>query len=379
MNRVVLAGAVRTPVGAFQGNLAGLSEQELAAEAMKEAIRRGGIESDLVDEVILGIAKQTSRPSNGARHALLLARLPDSIPAYTVQRQSASGLQAIVNGCLAIRSGEAATVLAGGAESMSQIPFELYRARFAFEGKTREFVDPLEIHGPGAQGSDIYGRLTEERVARTVAQRYGISQNELEDYAALSLDKARRAAEGDLGSEMVPLVCPQGKKEVRITGDELAGEASPLAPYADGAAMCLLMEERKAKDSGVIVKAEILSLAIAAASPPLRFMAAVLAGRRALAKAGVSWGDLAVIELQEMTAAESLAILKEWQGTGLWGDDLGKVNPSGGALACGSPWGAAGAILVVKAARAISSEGGPALVVSLGEGGQAMALVLEGR
>ena len=125
MNRVTLVSAARTPLGAFCGRLESLSEQQLGAAAMRETVRRAAIDPAMIDEVIVGIAKQTSRPSNGGRHAMLLARLPESIPAYTVQRQSASGLQAIVNGLWAIRCGDAAVVLAGGMESMSQIPFEI--------------------------------------------------------------------------------------------------------------------------------------------------------------------------------------------------------------------------------------------------------------
>lgn len=160
VNRVMLVSAARTPLGAFCGRLESLPEQQLGAAAMGETVRRAGIDPALIDEVIAGIAKQTSRPSNGGRHAMLLARLPEKIPAYTVQRQSASGLQAVANGYWAIRCGDAEVILAGGMESMSQIPFEIRNARYDFTGKNRQISDAIPDQETGAQPEERYGKLT---------------------------------------------------------------------------------------------------------------------------------------------------------------------------------------------------------------------------
>ncbi|MEK7242581.1 MAG: beta-ketoacyl synthase N-terminal-like domain-containing protein [Thermodesulfobacteriota bacterium] len=190
MNQVMVASAVRTPLGAFGGKLASLSEQQLGAAAMGEVVRRAGIAPSLIDEVIVGIAKQTSNPSNGGRHAMLLARLPEDIPAYTVQRQSASGLQAVANGCWAIQCGDAGVVLAGGMESASRIPFEIYNARYDFTDRRREIVDALLAHETGAQPPETYGMVTKALVAENIARKYALSEGELAAFAEESFQKA---------------------------------------------------------------------------------------------------------------------------------------------------------------------------------------------
>ncbi len=175
MNQVMVVSAARTPLGAFCGKLESLSEQQLAAAAMLEAVRRAGIDPEKIDEVIVGTAKQTSKPSNCGRHAMLLARLPEKIPAYTVQRQSASGLQAVANGYWAIRCGDAGAILAGGTESMSQIPFEIRNARYAFTEKERAIIDAIPAQEAGAQPAEKYGVLTAADAADHFAQRFCLS------------------------------------------------------------------------------------------------------------------------------------------------------------------------------------------------------------
>ena len=379
MNQVIVASAVRTPLGAFCGQLEGLSEQQLAAAAMQEAVKRAGMPAEKIDEVIVGIAKQTSRPSNGGRHAMLLARLPEQVPAYTVQRQSASGLQAVVHGYWAIRCGDAGVILAGGTESMSQIPFEIRDARYAFDGKRREIIDAMPAQEVGAQPAVRYGLVTTERVAENLARKYHLVKEELAAFAESSLKKARAAWEsGCCENETFPLTVRKGRKEEVISADELLREAPLLAPPADGAAMCLLASREKAEALALPVLAEIVSAGIAATDPRYTGVAVVEASRRALCRAGLTLNEVEVIELNEMSAAECLAVLRDWQTWGVAPEALAeRVNPAGGALATGNPWGAMGAVLLVRAVHALRRRSARIAMVALGaEGGQGMALVL---
>ena len=376
MNRVMVVSAARTPLGAFCGQLESLSEQQLAAAAMLEAVRRAGVEPGLIDEVIVGIAKQTSRPSNGGRHAMLLARLPEKIPAYTVQRQSASGLQAVANGYWAIRCGDARVVLAGGAESMSQIPFEIRDSRYVLGCG---IVDAIPAQETGAQPVERYGPLTTACCAAHFAQRFCLSQEELEGFAAASLRKARSAAEqGLLREEAFPVTVKKGKKEEAVDRDELPKHAALLAPPADGAAMCLLADAERAAELGLPILAEILSVGIAAVDPRYGAMAAAKAGTLALDRASLTLPEVDFIELNEMSAAECLATMKEWEASGIQPEVLAeRINPTGGALALGNPWGAAGALLLTKAVHGLRRRNGRiAMVVVTAEGGQGIAMVI---
>ena len=379
MNQVMVVSAARTPLGAFCGQLEGLSEQQLAAVAMGEAVRRAGIEPAKIDEVIVGTAKQTSKPSNCGRHAMLLARLPEKIPAYTVQRQSASGLQAVTNGYWAIRCGDAGVVLAGGTESMSQIPFEIRHARYAFTGQERAIIDAIPAQETGAQPVEKYGILTAAERAEHFCRRHCFSESELGAFAEANLRKARSALESGLfGEELFPVTVKKGKREESIDRDELLKKAVLLAPPADGAAMCLLASPQRMKELGLTVLAEVLSVGIAAVDPRYAAMAVVKAGLQAVERAGLTLREVDLIELNEMSAAECLAILREWESQGIAPEALAeKVNPSGGALAVGNPWGAAGAVLLTRAVHALRRRnGGVGMVAVAAEGGQGMAMVV---
>ncbi|MBA4422976.1 MAG: hypothetical protein C0390_07715 [Syntrophus sp. (in: bacteria)] len=375
----MLVSAARTPLGAFCGKLEGLSEQQLGAAAMREAIRRAEIEPAMIDEVIVGLAKQTSRPSNGGRHAMLLARLPENIPAYTVQRQSASGLQAVVNGFWAIRCGDAAMILAGGMESMSQIPFEVRNARYDFTGKGREISDAIPAQEAGAQPEERYGILTMAQVAENFIRKYRFSERELEAFAGGSLQKALSAEDkGLFREEIFPVAVKKGKKEESIDRDELQKKAPLLAPPADGAAMCLLASREKTTALGLPALAEIVSVGIAAVDPRYAGMAVAEAGLKALRQSGLTLQEIEVIELNEMSAAECLAIFREWQVRGGARDTLAeRVNPSGGALSMGNPWGAAGAVLLTKVIYGLRRKGGRiGMAAVTAEGGQGMAMIV---
>ena len=379
LNQVVVASAVRTPFGAFCGQFEGLSEQQLASFAMREAVTRAGVRAEKIDEVIVGIAKQTSRPSNGGRHAMLLARLPEQIPAYTVQRQSASGLQAVVNGYWAIGCGDAGVILAGGAESMSQIPFEIRDARYAFDAKRREIIDAIPAQAMGAQPAARYGIVTTAQVAANLARKYSLTDEELAAFAEASIKKAQVARDGGgCEGEICPVTVKKGKKEESVSADELVHEVSWLAPPADGAAMCLLASREKAEALSLPVLAEIVSVGIAATDPRYTAAAVVEASQKALCRSGITINDIDIIELNEISAAECLAVLREWRTLGVAPEALAeRVNLAGGALATGNSWGAMGAALLARAVHALRRRSARIGMVTLGaEGGQGMAMVL---
>jgi acetyl-CoA C-acetyltransferase len=293
-----------------------------------------------------------------------------------VQRQSASGLQAVTNGYWAIRCGDAGVILAGGAESMSQIPFEIRNSRYALGC---EIVDAIPAQEIGAQPEERYGLLTAACVADHFTQRFCFSQGELEAFAEASLRKARAAADrGLFREEAFPVTVKRGKKEELIDRDELSKKAALLAPPADGAAMCLLASPEKAAELALPILAEILAVGVAAADPRYAAMAAAKAGIQAIDKAGLTLPEVDLIELNEMSAAECLAIMKEWQASGIEPEEFAKrINPSGGALAVGNPWGAAGAVLLTKAVHELCRRGGGVgMVVVTAEGGQGMAMVI---
>ena len=191
--------------------------------------------------------------------------------------------------------------------------------------------------------------------------------------------KALSAAEGGLfGEELFPVTVKKGKKEESIDRDELQKQAALMAPPADGAAMCLLTSPQKAKEMGLPILAEILSVGIAAVDPRYAAMAVVEAGMKAVDRAGLTLREVDLIELNEMSAAECLAILREWESRGIDREALAdRANPSGGALAAGNPWGAAGAVLLTRAVHALRRRSGRiGMVAVTAEGGQGMAMVL---
>ena len=376
MHSVAIVGSLRTPVGLCDGQLKEYSEQKLSALVMAEVVKQAGISPGDTDEIIFGVARQTSLPSNCARHALLLAGFPDSIPAYTVQRQSASGLQAVANACWAIRTGDARIVVAGGAESMSQTPVELHEARFAFDRSSRFIFNPIPAQERYAQPIGIYGEADTNEVARRIAGRRGISDREQQEYAADSLAKARLETAGHILS-----IAVRKKKVTELMQyDELSSAVPLLALPADCAAAMALMSIEEARSQGCMILGEIASVHIAAANPYEPELAAQQAAAGALAKTGISPDAISRIELHEMSAAQSLATITEFSQA--WGQEVAalarKTNRNGGSLATGSAWGAVGPVLLDKVLWGLRIMGGTyGLVVAPAEGGQAIAAVVK--
>lgn len=366
MSKVFIVSALRTPIGTFDGNLRGFSEQQLCAELMKNMN-----DGNKYDEIIIGNAKQTSTPSNLARHAALLAGISQEVPAYTVQRQSASGLQAIANGYWLIKSGLANTVMAGGAESMSNIPIEIHNARFAFNENTKIVFDTITAHLEGAQPEEIYGKLTAEQISENIAKLYGLSEDDLRRYASSGVEKAQKRT---TETYILPLEVRKKKATEVIDTDELYARPESIARPADGAALCLLTNE----ESGAVL-GEVLSFGFSAGEPEHKGWIGEGAVISALKKANLSIHQIGLIECNEVFASQTLALKKELVKMGAQNLD-NTFNTEGGGLVLGSTWGGAGAILTVDLLNRMNKKGiQHGMVVVPAEGGQVMAAIFKGR
>lgn len=365
MSKVYILSGARTPIGLMDGNLRDYKEQKLGAEAMKLALELAGFEAGALSEIIVGTAKQTSLPSNLARYAMLEARLPDTVPAYTVQRQSASGVQAVVNGVWSIKSGMANAILAGGCESMTHIPREIHDARFAFNERTRIIFNPIEAQVAGAQPEN----LAVEDIASAIAKKRDLSDEELDGLAAKSAEKAAARVAADY---ICKLQVRKGKVMESVEADELDQKLNGFARPADGAAMLLLASETAAEAKGKKPVAEILSSAVSAGDPAGDGLLGAQAVKKALEKAGTALHELARIEIVEMNAVQVLATVKE---LGLDAADK-RINPLGGGLATGSPWGASGAIQLVDLVNGLEAEQ-TGMLLNPAEGGQAMCVIVK--
>lgn len=362
MKDVVIISAVRTPIGKIGGTLKNVLPEELLKIVFEAVIERAGINKEYIDEVIAGQAKQTTDAPNIARVAALASRIPERVPAYTVHRQCASGMQAIINGMMQIQCGFSDIVLVGGVESMSTAPFYIRNTRFGTGNGNTEFVDPNTESQPKSQPEDIYGRFTMINTADNVARKYNITRIEQDQFALKSQEKACSAiTKGIFKEEIVPVVIPQRKKEPIIfeqdeypkfdtnieklsklktifeDGSVTAGNASGRN---DGAAALLLMSSDKAKELGLKPMAKIIDAAAAGVDPKIMGTGPIAATNKLMLKLkekGITLDDFDLIEINEAFAAQSLACIKEL------GLDPEKVNVNGGAIALGHPLGCSGA------------------------------------
>ncbi|MBP2666742.1 MAG: PaaJ, partial [Firmicutes bacterium] len=363
MREVVIASGVRTPIGKLGGALKGVLVEHLASQVLQEAIERAGISPVAIDEVIIGHGKQSADTPNLARVASLYAELPLEISAYTVHRQCGSGMQAVISATQSIRLGDSDIVVAAGAESMSTAPFYLRQARYGFGSGNGEILDPNTESQPKSQPVEKYGRITMGLTAENLADKYGITRHEQDEFALDSQNKALAAiAAGRFVAEITPVVVKAGKKVMEFSVDEfpkassleiLSGlkpafkkEGSVTAGNSsgrnDGAAALVLMERQKAEELGIKSLARIVSYASAGVPPEIMGIGPVPATKKALQLAGLTINDIDLFELNEAFAAQSLAVIREL------GIDRSKLNVNGGAIALGHPIGCTGARLLVS-------------------------------
>jgi 3-oxoadipyl-CoA thiolase len=396
MSTAYVLDAVRTPVGRFQGALAGVRPDDLAAAALEAAADRVGLDPASIDEVFLGCANQAGEDNrNVARMASLLAGFPDRVPGVTVNRLCASGLEAINQAARAIRCGDADLCLAGGVESMSRAPISMPRgAHQPKAGNVVAYDTSLGWRYPNPRMASRFPLESMGETAENLADRYAISRQAQDAFAVESHRRAVHAAnQGWFDAEIVPVTAPSRGGGVRVTADEgpradtseqalgrlptvfrtggtvTAGNSSPLN---DGAAALVLASERAVERLGRAPRARIVSMASAGVDPRVLGIGPVPAVRRALDRAGMTLADIDLWELNEAFAAQSLAVIGEL------GLDPARVNVHGGAIALGHPLGCSGARILTTLLSALDRTGGRYGVATLCVGvGQGVATVVE--
>lgn len=356
MREVVIASAARTPIGSFGGSLTPFGAVDLGAIVAGEAIKRAGIQADAVDQVIMGSVLTAAQGQNVSRQVAIKAGLPDTTPALTLNMVCGSGLRAISLAAQVIMTGESDIVLAGGSESMTNAVYALKKARYGYRMGNDQIVDTMINDGLW----DIYNDYHMGITAENIAEQWGISREEQDEFAAESQRRAVAAIEaGYFAEEIIPVPIPQRKGDpVVFANDEFpragttaeklaklkpafkkdgtvtAGNASGIN---DGAAMMVVMSRVKADQLGIKPLARILGFGSAGVDPKIMGYGPVPSTGKALQMAGLKIEDIDLVEANEAFAAQSLAVVRDL------GLDLGKTNVSGGAIALGHPIGASGA------------------------------------
>ncbi len=360
MQAVYVVDIVRTPVGKFGGSLAGIRPDDLAAHVIKQLMERNpNIPREAISEVILGAANQAGEDNrNVARMASLLAGLPVEIPGYTVNRLCASGLQSIMNGTMAIASGMADIVIAGGTESMTRAPFVMAKAASAWERSSEIYDTTIGWRFTNKTLAKMYHPYSMGETAENVAAQFHISREDQDLFAyetQLNWQKANEA--GLFNDEIVSVPIPQKmgepllfstdehprlstpdvlatlKPAFREGGTVTAGNSSGIN---DGAAVCILVSEQKLKELNLTPMARIAGMGAAGVDPAIMGIGPVPATRKALKNAGIGVNDLNIAELNEAFASQVIASMRELDV------DRQIVNPQGGSIAIGHPLGASG-------------------------------------
>ena len=372
MEKVFIGGLARTPICRLDGNLKTLTAEDLAVQVVRDLLAKTGLAPKKISEVIIGNAKQTSTHSNLGRYVTLAADLPEETPAYTVQRQDVSGMQAIINGYAKIKSGNANVILAGGTESMSQIPYEILDARYHFSPE-KIVMNPIDAMISGSQPSKQYGTVTLDRINQEIGKKYAISEAHQKEFAQLSREKAIRSP---LQENIVPITVKLKKTTLNVTSDDIYEQMEQIAAPADAAAVCFLMNQLALNDNRVKPLAEIVSIGTSAGNPLDSGLLGTEAAKQALEKAGKAIQKMDLIEINEITAAQTLPASTQ---LGLSNGDIeDKLNVHGGALATGNPWGASGVLLINQLICGLQEAGKEwGLALCGATGGQAIAVVVK--
>ena len=357
--KVVLAGACRTAVGKMGGVLSTVPAVDLGAIVIKEALNRAGVPADQVDEVLMGCVIQAGLGQNVARQASVKAGVPIEVPAETLNNVCGSGLKCVNMAADMILAGDADVVVAGGMENMSMAPYALMKARFGYRMNNATMVDTMVNDGLWDAFNNYHMGIT----AENVAEKYGITREEQDEFAAWSQNKAVKAQEeGRFDAEIVPVPVKMKKETVLVTKDEgpRAGvtkeSISKLKPafkpdgtvtaanasgINDGAAAVVVMSEEKAKELGVTPMATFVVGTSAGVDPSIMGVGPVAAVRKAMKKGNFTLDEIDLIEANEAFAAQSLGVDRELHF------DRDKLNVNGGAIAIGHPVGASGCRILV--------------------------------
>ncbi len=389
MTEVVISSAARTAVGSYGKSLRGVAPTDLGATAVSTALERANVAPESVNQVVFGNVIHTApEDMYMARVVGMKAGIPKEVPAFTVNRLCGTGVQSIISAAQTIETGEADTVVAGGAESMSRGPYWMKDARWGARMGETKMIDPV-VGGL----TDPFGSIHMGVTAENLADSHSISREEQDEFALESHRRALAAIEGGrFGEEIVAVPVKVKKDTVDFDQDEhvrpdasmegfsklrpvfkkdgtvTAGNASGMN---DAGAAVVLMSKEKAEAEGAPVRARILSYAYCGVDPATMGIGPVPAVKKALDKAGLTLEDVGVIELNEAFAAQALAVMKDLEL------DPARVNPNGGAIALGHPVAATGSVITAKILGEMEREGHDVGLVTLCiGGGQGIAMLL---
>jgi acetyl-CoA C-acetyltransferase len=387
---VYIVSAVRTPLGSFGGSLQSFSAPQLGALAIKGALEKTGVNIPVIDEVIMGCVLQANLGQAPARQAARFAGLPDSVVCTTVNKVCASGMKAIALGAQAIAAGDAEVIIAGGMESMSNVPYYAPDMRWGNKYGNVSFIDGLAKDGL----TDVYNGTAMGNAAELCARECHISREDQDAFATESYRRSQQAWEqGKFDAEVIPVSIPQKKGDplvfrkdeepYKVQFDKIAGlrpafakdgtvTAANASTMNDGAAAVVLMSEAKANELGLQPLAVIRSFADAEQAPDWFTTTPSLALPKALAKAGLQMNDLDLVELNEAFSVVGLVNMQRMEL------DAQKVNVHGGAVSLGHPLGASGARIIVTLLHALRQNGGKLGGAAIcNGGGGASAMIIE--
>ena len=379
--KVVIASACRTAVGKMGGALSTTPAADLGSIVIKEALNRANVKPEQVDEVYMGCVIHAGLGQNVARQASIKAGLPIEVPATTINVVCGSGLKAVNMAADMIRSGDADVVVAGGCENMSMAPYVLDQARFGYRMNNGVLKDAMVNDALWCAFNDYHMGMT----AENICDQWGLTREELDEFAAASQQKAVAAQEaGKFDEEIVPVEVKKKKETIIVNKDEgprpgtTAEGISGLRPafkqggmvtaanssgINDGAAAVVVMSEEKAKELGVTPMATWIAGALGGVDPKIMGIGPVASTRKVMERTGMSIDDFDLIEANEAFAAQSVAVGKDL------GFDLSKLNVNGGAIAIGHPVGASGCRILVTLLHAMKDRGAKKGLATLCIGG----------
>ena len=390
MVNVVIASAVRTAIGKFGGTLQNIRAPDLGGKVITEAISRAGISNDVINEVIMGNVVSAGLGQNPARQAMLAAKLPYKIPAFTINKVCGSGMKAVVLAAQAIKAGDAQVIVAGGMENMNQAPFLLPKARYGYRLGEGKLVDAMVNDGLWDYYNNFHMGLTGE----LIAEKYDLNREEIDAFALRSNQLAVKATqEGKFKNEILPVEIPQRKADPIIFDADEGPRITPLEKLAklptvfkkdglvtaanasqisDGACALTVMSEEFAQANGITPLATIKEYESGGCEPEMVMDAPVVVTRQMFERTGMSMADIDLVEHNEAFASASVAVQKAFDIP----DD--KFNVHGGAVALGHPIGCSGARILTTLIYAMKDRGDKTglATVCLG-GGNAVTMVLE--
>jgi acetyl-CoA C-acetyltransferase len=390
---------IRSPIGRHAGKLAPVRPDDLAGEVIAEVVKRNGVKPEEISDVILGCVTQAGEDCrNVARFAALMAGLPPTTPAVTVNRLCASGLQAVTDAARAITAGEGELYIAGGVESMSRAPYVFAKSETPYGRDVKLYDTTIGSRFTNPKFRKLYGDHQMPETGDNVAKDFQVSREQADEFALASQKKyAKAEAEGFYKGEILPIALPQKKKDAppaMVDADEHPRRDSTMESLAklkplyeggvvtagnasgvnDGAAALVVASRKWGEKNGKKPIARILSAASAAVEPRIMGVGPAYAIPKALERAGKTLKDMDLIEINEAFASQVLACLR------LMNVDFkdARVNPNGGAIAIGHPLGCSGARLALTVARELQQSGRDYAAVSLCIGvGQGLAVILQ--